>query len=173
MKKLYSWQIGGLVFTLLVGSLLHFLYDWTNSPVVAVFSAVNESTWEHLKLLFFPAFVFSVVESKFLLKHYPNFWQTKLIGIVAGLVLIPALFYTYNGAFGKSPDWLNIVFFLVVVVFVFYIETQLFKENPSTRFRRIFAIISLCVIAVLFGVFTFLPPKLPLFIDPITNTYGI
>ena len=173
MKKLYSWQIGGLVFTLLIGSLLHFLYDWTNSPVVAVFSAVNESTWEHLKLLFFPAFVFSVIESKFLLKSYPNFWQTKLMGIMTGIVLIPALFYTYNGAFGKSPDWLNIVFFLIVVVFVFYLETKIFNEKPSTRFRRIFTIISLCVIAVLFGVFTFLPPKLPLFIDPITNTYGI
>ena len=173
MKKLYSWQIGGLVFTLLIGSLLHFLYDWTNSPVVAVFSAVNESTWEHLKLLFFPAFVFSVIESKFLLKSYPNFWQTKLMGIMTGIVLIPALFYTYNGAFGKSPDWLNIVFFLIVVVFVFYLETKIFNEKPSTRFRRIFTIISLCVMAVLFGVFTFLPPKLPLFIDPITNTYGI
>lgn len=173
MKKLYSWQIGGLVFTLLVGSLLHFLYDWTNSPVVAFFSAVNESTWEHLKLLFFPAFVFSVIESKFLLKSYPNFWQTKLIGIVTGLVLIPALFYTYNGAFGKSPDWLNIVFFLIVVVFVFYLETKIFNPKPSTRFRRIFAIIALCIIAILFGVFTFLPPQIPLFLDPVTSTYGI
>ena len=87
MKKLYSWQIGGLVFTLLVGSLLHFLYDWTNSPVVAVFSAVNESTWEHLKLLFFPTFVFSVVESKFLLKHYPNFCGNYLLVLLFNFII--------------------------------------------------------------------------------------
>ena len=173
MKKLYSWQIGGLVFTLLVGSLLHFLCDWTNSPVVAVFSAVNESTWEHLKLLFFPAFVFSMVESKFLLKSYPNFWQTKLIGIMTGMVLIPAFFYTYNGAFGKSPDWLNISIFFISAAAVYIYETRKFnsKELPC-RFPKC-AFSALCILALLFVLFTFRTPQLGIFQDPLTGSYGL
>lgn len=31
--------------------------------------------------------------------------------ILLGLVLIPVLFYTYNGVFGKSPDWINTAIF--------------------------------------------------------------
>ena len=54
-RRLWRWQLAGFIFTAVLGVLLHFLYDWTNeSLVVALFSAVNESTFEHMKLLFFP-----------------------------------------------------------------------------------------------------------------------
>lgn len=73
-KSLKFWQIGGFVFTAIAGVLLHFLYDWTNqSIIVASFSAVNESIWEHMKLLFFPMFVFALIEYKFIGKNYENF----------------------------------------------------------------------------------------------------
>lgn len=99
-------QIIGFSVTALGGVLLHFLYDLTgNNILISVVSAVNESTWEHMKLLFFPMFIFALTEYSFL-KERKNFWCIKLIGILAGLVLIPVLFYTYNGVFGKSPDLL-------------------------------------------------------------------
>ena len=52
------WQKIGFFFTVVFGVLLHFLYEWSyNSVWIAPFSGVNESTWEHMKLLFFPMFI--------------------------------------------------------------------------------------------------------------------
>ena len=61
-KQLFRWEAAGFLFAATAGTLLHFVYDWSGGiPLVAAFSAVNESTWEHMKILFFPVFLFSVV----------------------------------------------------------------------------------------------------------------
>ncbi|MBE7055804.1 MAG: hypothetical protein E7392_06810, partial [Ruminococcaceae bacterium] len=64
MKKTVSrWQLAGFIFTGIAGVILHFLFDWTGGSVlVAPFSAVNESIFEHMKLLFFPMLLFAFVE---------------------------------------------------------------------------------------------------------------
>ena len=174
MKRSISlWQFLGFGITSLGGTLLHFLYDWTNeSPVTALISGVNESTWEYMKLLFFPLFVFAIVQS-FFFKEYDNFWCVKLIGTLSGLISIPVLFYTYNGAFGKSPDWLNITIFFISAAITFIVETRLFKKGKPSCKNQKFAFIALCIIAALFFVFTFAPPQIPLFQDPLTSTFGI
>ena len=107
------WQLMGFAVTSLGGTLLHFLYDWLNkSALVAPFSGVNESTWEHMKLLFWPMFIYSIVQS-FFCKDRKDFWCIKLRGILLGLILIPIIFYTYNGVIGRSPDWINIAIFFI------------------------------------------------------------
>ena len=107
------WQLAGFSITSLLGTLLHFLYDWTGKSVIAApFSGVNESTWEHMKLLFWPMLLFSIVQNRYF-KEYSDFWCIKVKGIVLGLVLIPIIFYTYNGVIGKSPDWVNIIIFFI------------------------------------------------------------
>ena len=174
MKRNISlWQFLGFGVTSLGGTLLHFLYDWTGENTLsALISGVNESTWEHMKLLFFPLFVFAIVQS-FFFKDYKNFWCVKLIGTLSGLISIPVLFYTYNGAFGKSPDWLNITIFFISAAITFIVETRLFKKGKQNCKNQKFAFIALCIIAALFFVFTFAPPQLPLFKDPLTHSYGI
>ena len=114
------WQLLGFAFTSFFGTLLHFLYDFTNSSVFAApFSGVNESTWEHMKLLFFPALIFALIEWLFIGKSDKSFWCVKLWGIIIGLSAIPVLFYTINGAFGKTPDWLNITIFFVSAAYMY------------------------------------------------------
>lgn len=174
MKRDISlWQFAGFAVTSLVGTLLHFLYDWTNQSIlIAPFSAVNESTWEHMKLLFFPMFIFALIQSRFF-KTYENFWCVKLAGIVTGLVLIPVLFYTYNGVFGKSPDWVNIAIFFIAAALSFISEAWLFKKDRMHCKSPWISVTLICIIAILFVVFTFATPQIPLFQDPLTGTYGI
>ena len=62
-NDLLIYQVVGLTFTALLGTILHFLYEWTNLLFVAPISAVNESTWEHMKLVFIPSFLFSIIQS--------------------------------------------------------------------------------------------------------------
>ncbi len=172
-RDLSLWQFGGFALTSLGGTLLHFLYNWTGGSVLAApFSGVNESTWEHMKLLFWPLFLFALIQSRFF-KDYENFWCIKLRGIAVGLILIPVLFYTINSAFGKTPDWINIAIFFVSAAVTFLLETQLFKQNTIPCRMPWLAFAALCLIGVLFVVFTFATPQIPLFEDPLTGRYGI
>lgn len=167
------WQFAGLSLSSLFGTILHFLYDWTNKSLfIAPISGVNESIWEHMKLLYVPLFIFALIQSRFF-KYYKNFWCIKLVGILAGLLLIPILFYTYNGAFGKSPDLINIAIFFVSAATIFILEWYLFKKNTIKCKRPWLAFLFICFIGVLFILFTFVTPKIPIFKDPLTGTYGI
>ena len=167
------WQAAGFALVTFGGTILHFLYDWTGANIlVSPFSGVNESTWEHMKLLFWPMFLFSLVQRLFF-KEQENYWCVKLAEILLDLVLIPVLFYTYNGIFGRSPDWINIAIFYITALLVFFFEWWAFKKNllPCKYSQLAFA--TICLIGVLFVVFTFWPPQIPLFQDPLTGTYGI
>ena len=167
------WQAVGFALATLGGTILHFLYDWTGESIlVSPFSGVNESTWEHMKLLFWPLFLFALVQKPFF-KDQQNYWCVKLSEILLGLVLIPVLFYTFNGTFGKSPDWINIVIFYLTVLFVFVFERWALKQNRlQCQFPQL-SFATICLIGILFLTFTFMPPQIPLFRDPVTGNYGI
>ena len=167
------WQLWGFATATLGGTILHFLYDWSNkSPLVAPFSGINESTFEHMKLLYFPMLIFAIIES-FFFKEDKRFWCVKLRGILLGLALIPIIFYTYNGVIGKSPDWVNIAIFFVAAALSYLYETKLFLSTKFKCKSQQLAILLLCIMTIFFVIFTFYPPKLNIFKDPISNDYGI
>ena len=171
-KSIGLWQLMGLAVTSLGGTLLHFLYEWFgNATWIAPFSGVNESTWEHMKLLFWPMFIYAIVQSTFF-KDRNNFWCIKLKGILLGLSLIPIIFYTYNGVIGTSPDWINIAIFFISAITVYIYETRLFNSDIITC-KKTRSVIVLCLITISFVFFTFKTPELGIFKDPLTDTYGI
>ena len=172
-RSIGPWQLLGFAVASLGGTLLHFLYDWFGGAVwIAPFSGVNESTWEHMKLLFWPMLAFSAVQSLFF-RERKDFWCIKLRGTLLGLTLIPILFYTYNGAIGKSPDWLNIAIFFISAAVAYAYEVRLFNRPKATCNSPKAALFVLLAIAALFVAFTFLTPELGIFRDPISGTYGI
>ena len=172
-RTVWLWQLVGFATTGLFGTILHFLYDWVGGASwVAPFSGVNESTWEHMKLLFWPMLIFAVIQS-FFFRGYEAFWCIKLRGALLGLGLIPVLFYTYNGVIAKSPDWMNIAIFFISAAAVYIYEARALKKGGTPcHFPRL-SFAFLCVIGLLFVVFTFNTPSLGIFRDPIDGTYGI
>jgi hypothetical protein len=172
-KSIGLWGLVGFATSSLLGTVLHFLYEWLGKPIwIAPFSGVNDSTWEHMKLLFWPMLFYAIAQ-RFLFREREDFWCIKLRGILLGLVLIPILFYTYNGVIGRSPDWINITIFFISAAVAYIDETRLFNNGHlRCRSPRV-AIGILAVIALLFTVFTFATPEIGLFRDPLTGTYGI
>lgn len=168
-----NWQKIGFVFTGIRGVLLHFVYEWTDESIfVAPFSAVNESIWEHMKLLFFPMLTFAFIEYRFVGKNYENYWCVKLIGISVGLAVIPTLYYTYTGALGVSADWFNITIFFIADAVAYFVEARLFINEFSLYKGKRIPIVILLIIFALFVVFTFFTPKIPIFMDPVTKAYA-
>ncbi len=177
MKRKVLWfSIVGAIFTGGVGTLLHFLYELTgNNTVVALFSAVNESTWEHLKLFFMPFFLFTLIEYFFYGKHLDNFFSVKLISALSGMVSTVVLFYTYTGIIGRNIGWLNILIFFISVIFAYVLSYTLLIKAPieTTPLCERVSLIAFFVICALFFVFTFMPPRIALFRSPDDMSYGI
>ena len=174
MKKSNNlWGLWGFAVTSLFGTLLHFLYDWSGElKWIAPLSGVNESTWEHMKLLFWPMFIFAIIQS-FYFRGREDFWCIKLRGILLGLTLIPIIFYTYNGVIGRSPDWLNITIFFVSAAVAYIYETRLLNDKIIPCRAQKAALGVIVFIAILFIVFTFKAPQIGIFKDPITGEFGI
>ena len=172
-RSIGIWQWIGFGVTSAGGTLLHFLYDLTGGALwIAPFSGVNESTWEHQKLLFWPMFIYAIIQS-FFFRDREDFWCVKLKGTLLGLIMIPVIFYTYNGVIGKSPDWINIAIFFISAAAAYIYEVRLFdSEKMNCKFPRL-AFAALCLIGFLFAVFTFRTPELGIFLDPVTGTYGL
>lgn len=174
MKQSISyWQVAGFLFTSILGTFLHFLFDLSDHSVIAaIFSAVNESIWEHMKLIYYPMFLFSLIEYRFWGKNHKQFWCTKLAGSLFGLTLIPVLYYTYTGIFGISIDWLNITIFFLSAGLVFWVENKLFERENGFCLSSRASFILISMIGVVFTLLTFFTPEIPFFKDPVTGNYG-
>lgn len=102
-KSILVWEILGIFFLVIAGSLLHFTFKWSDqSPIVGVVSPVNESVWEHLKLGFWSLVPFSLIEYWFIKKESHNFFLAKGLGVLVLQSSILLIFYTYN-AFLPGP----------------------------------------------------------------------
>ena len=172
-KSLFLWQIIGITFTAVLGTILHFIYEWTKAIWLTPISAINESTWEHMKLLFFPSLIFAIAQCLHFKDTLKNFWCVKLIGIIFGVLLIPTLFYTYNGTLGKSPDWFNILIFFIADISSYTLEGYLFKFKKEFPKLCKLSFFTLILITATFIYFTYYPPILPIFKDPLSNLYGL
>ncbi|MBR6806917.1 MAG: hypothetical protein IKM46_00910 [Clostridia bacterium] len=172
-KSINLWSLWAFAAVSVMGTLLHFLYDFSGRSVFAApFSGVNESTWEHMKLLFFPMFVFALIQSLFF-RDRGDFFCIKLRGILLGQLLIPVIFYTYNGTFGRSPDFVNIAIFFISAAAAYFYEARKFEKRDLAWCPQRFSLAIIVLIGALFAIFTFYPPRLPLFSDPLTGTFGI
>ena len=173
--RVARWQLGGFLFVCAAGTALHFLYQWSGESVAAApFAAVNESVWEHMKLLFWPMLLWAGAERAVLGGYSRGFWPAKALGTLLGLSLIPALYYTYTGALGVSVMWVDIAIFFVAAAAAFLAETRMLARDWRCRGgARASALVLLLLLSAAFVLCTFVPPRFPLFRDPVTGFYGL
>jgi len=174
-SRVWLWNVGGFFFAAAVGTLLHFLYAWSgNASWTAAFSAVNESTWEHMKLLFFAVFLYTVIQLCTQGNCYSNFLAVRAVSVFAGVCLIPVLYYTYTGILGRQIPWVNITIFYVAALVLFRLDLRLLEQGRlGGRWLQVAGLLVLLGVALLFVYCTFAPPQLGLWRDPVTGGYGI
>lgn len=177
------WNLIGFVFTVITGSLLHFVNDWFSGAFWAVLGPVNESTWEHLKLIFVPMLVFMIVEYFFYGKHICGFVPIKISSILIGMLSIVVLFYTYSGVLGYFLMPVDIAIFVISAALAYWFaarqlihqfppvgEFSFAPKRPDDFWCRpaslIFALFLLLVLIACFVMFTFNSPDIGLFHAP-------
>lgn len=169
------WQIIETVLIIISGVILHFLYEWTGkNKFVATFSAVNESTWEHLKLAFFPILLFGIVDFIFVRPYANNVVFATIIALFTSITIITVLFYVYLGVIGKNIDVINISIFVIAVIIAKYIAYRIMlMPNFENIYYILLSTYFIYLTTFCFAIFTFAPPKINLFRDPIRGKYGI
>lgn len=167
-------QILGTLFTLILGTLLHFTYAWSGkNAIVGIFSATNESTWEHLKLLAMPILLFGIAEYFAYGKQMQNFIPIKTCAILLGMAVIVVAFYTYTGIIGNHFLWADIGTFVIGVIASYWFSAHFFHTDYlSSTFSIAFGWIGFVGILFCFALFSFFPPYIGLFLDPVSHRYG-
>lgn len=163
MNSLKNHTIIGIFFVLTAGTISHFLYKWTGGNfIIGLFVPVNESTWEHMKLLFFPMLLYSFFMIRKHEKSCPCIAPAVAFGILAGTLLIPAIFYTYTGILGYHVFLLDLGTFLLSVLIAFY---SAYKLTLSCKMQEhkffLYSLIFIFIICFLW--FTCSPPSIGLF----------
>ena len=173
-SKILRLEVVGFLFVVIFGSLLHFTFEFSHySKLVAYFSAVNESTWEHLKLAFFPSLIFGIFEYFFVKDEVRNYFFAEVVNLYIAPILIIVLFYGYLATF-KSHSLVWDIFTFVFAVFVGrFVRYKILTAKKLSDFFDKLSLVLFVIIFVSFSLFTYLPPKFFLFKDPITGNYGI
>ena len=150
---------------IVAGSLLHFAWEWSGrNAIVAVVAATNESTWEHLKLAFWPAVMMGVVHWK--AYDAPRGWVVAMaLRCVIPPVMIVVLFYGYVALAGRHHLAADLAVFVVAVLVGEHVGHAMF-DREFDKTVRVGAGALLLLMTAAFSVLTFAPPDFFLFDDP-------
>lgn len=170
-KKMYI--IGFFVISIL-GTLLHFAYELSQENIiVAIFGAVNESVWEHLKIGIMPMFLWTFIEFITLKFRRPNLWSSLLVKIFTTMAVITISYYIYTSILKTHILWLDIsIFYIAILLAQILGYKEIRSKNVNIKYEEISKYLVI-IIFIMFVVFTFIPPKIELFKDEVTSTYGV
>ena len=162
----------GFVIISVVGTLAHFLYDFSHhNKIVGLFAAVNESTWEHIKIALTPTFLWSLYDG-YLYGANANYFLAKFLSLLAIVVFIPLIFYTYRIFTKKSILFVDITLFYITIFISQYLFYFVLQNVLGTFVINYLTCIGIFILFGFYMVLTLLPIKNFLFKDPLTNKYG-
>lgn len=170
-RQLLLWEVAGCVWIMAASSLLHFVHELSGfNTVAAAFGSVNESTWEHLKLFFWPGLVFALVQYRWVKSYAKNYWLAKAAGLITTPIVVVASFYLYLAVAIPVFSGGNIVFDIgtgALGVFVGGAVSYriLIGESRPCRFEPTLPVLAIVGLAAAFVLLTYFPIRIFLFED--------
>lgn len=159
----------------ILGSLLHFLFDWTgHNRFIAVIAAVNESYWEHIKIAIWPVLLLQFCLFTVGGIELPSFIPAATIALYSIPISMTGLVFLYKAFSKRNILWIDIsVFFLVVAIAQAIFVLLLQDLRPSVGLSLVSFGFLVGLVAA-FLRFTANPPTEPdVFIDPTNKKYGL
>ncbi|MCG8483375.1 MAG: DUF6512 family protein [Clostridia bacterium] len=159
--KLTIWGIFAIFF---LAAMIHSAYEITELDFLKPFAPVNESVWEHMKMMLTSGLIWMFYEIYLGLYRYKNYYFARTIGILLLVFLIPVLYYGYTAFTGESILVIDILITLIAAAisqWIFY--SILNSKNNYSGYNRL-SILILIILFILFVWFTYNPPNLKIFI---------
>ncbi|MCG9480017.1 MAG: DUF6512 family protein [Actinomycetia bacterium] len=172
-KTILKWEMYGILFMVLLGSFLHFIFELSGGlTAAALIGAVNESVWEHLKIGFWPAFIWAIIEFFVFGKRTRNFLLAKGTSITLIAFLITGIYYS-SVALGIETLALDIGNFVVSIALSQVISYRIMLVQRNYRVLNMIGVVLIIINLTGFSLLSYYPPRCPLFKDPVTGGYGI
>ncbi|MBP3414397.1 MAG: hypothetical protein J6L81_04260 [Clostridia bacterium] len=166
--------LGGAVISFGVAVLLHFVWDWSGEFLpVAIFGAVNESVWEHLKIMLWPFLLWSLVIYAVLKTDPKRLLEARMLGALTVIAVTVSVFYIYSGIIGRSIPAVDIILAFVSLTAGELVSIRAINSPYITGQYYILAGAALVLLLVMLLCFTVNAPEIGLFRDPVTGLYGI
>ena len=154
--------------------LFHFIYEWIPSTITSIFFPVNESIWEHMKMLYTTTILSSIIEY-FIMKHYyienSNF---LLVTYLKSILIIPIYLIMFLPIYYNIGEnmFVAISLMLVSMLIINIIGYNLLQTN-KIKYQKIISILLIIFTYIVFGILTFKTPHMEIFFDTHNEKYGI
>ncbi len=152
---------------------LHFLYDFIPNSLTSIFTPVNESIFEHMKLISTSFILYGIIDYILLKKYskFNNFLLQLFVVPVIAIILYLSIYLPIYNIIGE-----NMVFSIVLLFIIIIIEeiiSYFILKFKYIKYQRIIGIIGIILMYVIFGYLTYKPIINYIFFDTKNNMYGI
>lgn len=164
MKKIEFYSA---LAVMILGTLLHFAYSFSGQNYLVSFLApVNESVWEHLKMVFYPVFLVTVFDSLLFRQNNIAFFYCHSTNVLIGMAFLIIAYYTYSGILGFSVIFADVALFYLTVILIHVLNTKGISKERSVVPYSFPGVLIFLLTAAIFILFTLYPPKIGLFLPP-------
>lgn len=170
LKKI---KILGIFLIFLLCFPLHFLYNWMPNTILSIFVPVNESIWEHMKLISTSFILWGIIDFILLKKHtnFNNFLFQLFIVPVIGIIFYLLIYLPIYNLLGENMI-ISILLLFIVIVIEQILSYYILSKN-EIKYQSIIGIIGIIIIYIIFGYLTYKPIINYLFFDDSNDKYGI
>lgn len=166
-------KIIGTIIACILPFPLHFLYDAFPNFITSIFLPVNESIWEHMKLLFGSIILSGIIQKIIARIKKEDINNICFSNFIAALISIPIFLIVFLPVYysiGENFIVTIIIMFISIMISEF-VSYKLMNEKDY-KYENI-TIFFVFLVYIIFTILTYYPIKNDLFIDKETKTYGI
>ena len=167
-------KIIGVFVIFLLSFASHFMYEWIPNTLFSIIFPVNESIWEHMKLLVTPLLIFSLIEYIIYKKkdiNYNNFILSYSISMLLGIIIYLIIYLPIHYIFGHNSIFAIVLLFLVFIIIE--IISYYVMRYKDIKYGNIVGFCLIIMMYIIFGYLTYYPIEIDLFYDTSKNIYGI
>ena len=167
-RRLIFWEIGSFIWVALAGSALHFAFELSEFwRPLALFSSVNESTWEHLKMYFWPGLIYALVQYTYTKDIANNYWVAKLVSLLATPLGIIISYYGYLSItlpmYGTGFFEMDLMTMVVGLTCSSILAYKIMVRPKIDSVPKLYVVSAYLTLTAMFSTFTYYPPKIFLF----------
>jgi hypothetical protein len=166
----------GVIFIFLLSFLTHSIYDLFPSFVTSIFFPVNESIWEHMKMIFTTSLIWEIVLYIILKKKnidYSNIASSTVLSSLFNIVIFLIIYIPINIIFGENLIVTLVIYFITISISQ-VIAYKILSIKKHLNKLNVLSFILIPLVFIIFGIFTYYPPKIDiLFYDYNHKNYGI
>jgi hypothetical protein len=162
-----------VIFLVFLSFLWHNLYKWFPNNFFAIVFPVNESIWEHMKIIF-GCFIFGSIFEKYLLNKFNYLYNNLALEVITkgllGVIFYLIIYIPIYNLFGYSL-FFSIMLLIITFIIMEFIGTIILQSDNFNI--NIIPIVLIFLVYILFAILTFYPKYSDIFFDNYNFVYGI